>query len=106
MLGCWRGARTVQGRAEERRHIERMLANSRRGASSSLLLHGEAGIGKTTLLEHAAAHADGMRVGGSRASSRRWSSLSEGSISSSCRCSIYSTGCRDRRPGLCAPSSA
>ncbi|MET7802708.1 ATP-binding protein, partial [Streptomyces decoyicus] len=39
-----------------------MLANSRRGASSSLLLHGEAGIGKTTLLEHAAAHADGMRV--------------------------------------------
>ncbi|MEJ8661872.1 ATP-binding protein [Streptomyces sp. MS1.AVA.4] len=52
----------MQGRAEERRHVERMLANSRRGASSSLLLHGEAGIGKTTLLEHAAAHADGMRV--------------------------------------------
>ncbi|MET9410102.1 AAA family ATPase [Streptomyces sp. NPDC002935] len=39
-----------------------MLANSRHGASSSLLLHGEAGIGKTTLLEHAAAHADGIRV--------------------------------------------
>ncbi|MET8285273.1 AAA family ATPase [Streptomyces sp. NPDC005132] len=52
----------MQGRAEERRHIERMLTNSRRGVGSSLLLHGEAGIGKTTLLEHAAAHADGMRV--------------------------------------------
>ncbi len=52
----------MQGRAEERRRIEWMLANSRRGASSSLLLHGEAGIGKTTLLEHAAAHADGLRL--------------------------------------------
>ncbi|WP_329154296.1 AAA family ATPase [Streptomyces sp. NBC_01456] len=52
----------MQGRGEERRHIERILADAHRGEGSAQLLHGEAGIGKTTLLEHAAAHAEGMRV--------------------------------------------
>ncbi|MER6572236.1 AAA family ATPase, partial [Streptomyces sp. NPDC001093] len=52
----------MQGRDEELRRIELMLAGARRGESGALLLHGEAGIGKTALLEHAAAHADGLRV--------------------------------------------
>ncbi|WP_328743056.1 AAA family ATPase [Streptomyces caniferus] len=52
----------MQGREQERRHIERMLADAHRGKSSAQLLHGEAGIGKTTLLEHAVARAEGMGV--------------------------------------------
>ncbi|WEO97602.1 AAA family ATPase [Streptomyces sp. FXJ1.172] len=52
----------MQGRDEELRRIELLLAGARCGESGALLLHGEAGIGKTALLEHAAARADGLRV--------------------------------------------
>jgi DNA-binding CsgD family transcriptional regulator len=50
------------GRHEERREIEQLLDSARRGASGVLVLRGEAGIGKTALLEHAASTANGMRV--------------------------------------------
>ncbi|WP_074313463.1 helix-turn-helix transcriptional regulator [Micromonospora cremea] len=52
----------VQGRAAERDRIDRMLADARDGASSVLLIHGDAGIGKTALLDYAAARASGTRV--------------------------------------------
>ncbi|ANZ20441.1 transcriptional regulator [Streptomyces noursei ATCC 11455] len=52
----------MQGRDEELRRIELLLADARCGESGALLLHGEAGIGKTALLEHAAARAQGLRV--------------------------------------------
>ncbi|MCO1597258.1 LuxR C-terminal-related transcriptional regulator [Micromonospora sp. RHAY321] len=52
----------VQGRAAERDRVDRMLADARGGASSVLLIHGEAGIGKTALLDYATARASGMRV--------------------------------------------
>ncbi|MFF2811540.1 ATP-binding protein [Streptomyces sp. NPDC058000] len=52
----------MQGRDDELRRIESMLADALRGESGALLLHGEAGIGKTALLEHAAACAQGLRV--------------------------------------------
>ncbi|MFF0286567.1 ATP-binding protein [Streptomyces sp. NPDC005262] len=52
----------MQGRAKEQCHIRRILADAHRGESNCLLLHGEAGIGKTTLLECAVAHAEGMSV--------------------------------------------
>ncbi|MFD0623974.1 AAA family ATPase [Streptomyces sanglieri] len=52
----------MQGRAKEQCHIRRMLADARRGESNCLLLHGEAGIGKTTLLDYAVAHAEGVSV--------------------------------------------
>ncbi|RPF30362.1 AAA family ATPase [Streptomyces sp. TLI_185] len=52
----------MQGRDEELRRIELLLADARCGESGVLLLHGEAGIGKTALLEHAAARAEGLRV--------------------------------------------
>ncbi|WP_406157575.1 AAA family ATPase [Streptomyces sp. NBC_01005] len=56
------GERVVQGRANEQCRIRRMLADARRGESNCLLLHGEAGIGKTTLLDYAVAHAEGASV--------------------------------------------
>ncbi|MFF4803360.1 AAA family ATPase [Streptomyces sp. NPDC001351] len=52
----------MQGRDEELRRIELLLAGALRGESGALLLHGEAGIGKTALLEHAAARGEGLRV--------------------------------------------
>ncbi|MFB7576351.1 AAA family ATPase [Streptomyces sp. NPDC056165] len=52
----------MQGRDEELRRIELMLADALRGESGALLVHGEAGIGKSALLEHAAARAEGLRV--------------------------------------------
>ena len=41
------------GRRTEREAIERLLAEARAGRSGSLTVCGEAGIGKTALLEHA-----------------------------------------------------
>ncbi|MFH8640076.1 ATP-binding protein [Streptomyces goshikiensis] len=52
----------MRGRYAERERIERLLAEARRGASGVLLMHGEAGIGKTALLDHAAQQAHGVRV--------------------------------------------
>jgi DNA-binding CsgD family transcriptional regulator len=50
------------GRESEREQIERVLAGARSGSSATLALVGEAGIGKTALLDHAAERAVGMRV--------------------------------------------
>ncbi|MEV5966719.1 AAA family ATPase [Kribbella sp. NPDC051952] len=50
------------GRETERRVIEQLVAGARVGAAGVLLVTGEAGIGKTALLDQAAAHAGGLRV--------------------------------------------
>ncbi|HSK92038.1 MAG TPA: AAA family ATPase [Euzebyales bacterium] len=52
----------VVGRAAERSRLQRLVADAKDGRSRSLVLRGEAGIGKTALLDHAAGVADGMRV--------------------------------------------
>jgi DNA-binding CsgD family transcriptional regulator len=54
--------RVLIGRGQERKEIERALASARSGTSATLALVGEAGIGKTMLLDHAAESAAGMRV--------------------------------------------
>jgi DNA-binding CsgD family transcriptional regulator len=50
------------GRERERREIESAVGRARSGTSATLALVGEPGIGKTMLLDHAAAHATGMRL--------------------------------------------
>lgn len=51
------------GREAERRFIDVLVDGARAGRSGVLVLTGEAGIGKTALLEHAATtSAIGMRV--------------------------------------------
>ncbi|MBB4912298.1 helix-turn-helix transcriptional regulator [Actinophytocola algeriensis] len=50
------------GRDAERRMIEGLVAGARNGQGGVLVITGEPGIGKTTLLDHAAACAAGMRV--------------------------------------------
>jgi DNA-binding CsgD family transcriptional regulator len=49
-------------RTSEREVIDRLLAHAREGQSAVLVMRGEAGIGKTTLLRYAARQASGFRV--------------------------------------------
>ena len=50
------------GRDQERREIELTFSRARAGASAALALVGEAGIGKTALLDWAAEQAEGMQL--------------------------------------------
>jgi len=50
------------GRAPELRAIDEALAAARMGKSSRLVIRGEPGMGKTSLLDHAIAEAGGMKV--------------------------------------------
>ncbi|MFI6321075.1 LuxR C-terminal-related transcriptional regulator [Nonomuraea sp. NPDC050556] len=50
------------GRSGEQVAITKLLESVRTGASGVLVLRGDPGIGKTALLDHAAASADGLRV--------------------------------------------
>jgi DNA-binding CsgD family transcriptional regulator len=50
------------GRSVERNVLDGMLARVREGESESLVIRGEAGIGKTALLRHTARQASGFRV--------------------------------------------
>ena len=50
------------GRTQELAELAALLDQAREGQSASLVLHGEAGIGKSTLLDEAVAAATGFRV--------------------------------------------
>ncbi len=52
----------LHGRAAEQADIERLLDDGRSGHSSILVIQGEAGSGKTALLDHVAANAKGFQV--------------------------------------------
>jgi DNA-binding CsgD family transcriptional regulator len=54
------------GRAAEQGRIDALLARARSGRSETLVLIGDPGIGKTALLEYAAAHAPDFRMGRTR----------------------------------------
>ncbi|GGM76268.1 transcriptional regulator [Lentzea pudingi] len=50
------------GRDGERTHVERLLRDASSGSSAALVVRGDAGIGKSALLDHAVAGAGDMRV--------------------------------------------
>ena len=52
----------LQGRSGEHARLDRLLENVRGGQSAVLVIRGEAGVGKTALLRHAAERASGFRV--------------------------------------------
>ncbi|AYF78647.1 helix-turn-helix transcriptional regulator [Nocardia yunnanensis] len=52
----------LRGREQEQRTLAALIAGARAGDSGVLVLRGEPGIGKTALLDHAAAGADGLRL--------------------------------------------
>jgi DNA-binding CsgD family transcriptional regulator len=52
----------IVGRTAEQSRINRLVAEAKDGRSRSLVLRGEAGIGKTALLDYAESVAGGMRV--------------------------------------------
>src|SRR5229473_2927400 len=57
-----RGASGLLDRGSERDVLERLVTGVRAGQSRVLVLRGEAGIGKTALLEHLSAIAEGCRI--------------------------------------------
>ncbi|MFF5076484.1 AAA family ATPase [Actinoplanes sp. NPDC000266] len=52
----------LRGRRREREALDRLLRDVRGGRSHALVLRGEAGVGKTALLDHLAEQASGLRV--------------------------------------------
>jgi predicted ATP-dependent serine protease len=52
----------LYGRHQERARIAGLLAGARQGRGGALVIRGEAGIGKHTLLADAAAQAAGFRL--------------------------------------------
>ncbi|WP_329529245.1 AAA family ATPase [Streptomyces sp. NBC_01462] len=52
----------LRGRRSERASLEQLVASVREGQSRVLVLRGEAGIGKTALLEYLASHSSGYRI--------------------------------------------
>jgi predicted ATPase len=52
----------LRGRRRESAVLDRLLESVRAGESRVLVVHGEAGVGKSALLEYVAARASGCRV--------------------------------------------
>jgi DNA-binding CsgD family transcriptional regulator/tetratricopeptide (TPR) repeat protein len=57
-----RGGPALRGRSRECESLDRLVADVRRGQSRVLVLRGEAGIGKTALLEYLVGSASGCRI--------------------------------------------
>jgi DNA-binding CsgD family transcriptional regulator len=61
-MAAERHGATLIDRFDERRAIDRLVAAVQAGQSQVLVMHGEAGVGKTVLLDYLAGQASGCRV--------------------------------------------
>ena len=88
---------SLRGRRSECEALDRLLDAVRAGESRALVVRGEAGVGKTALLEYLRRAGVGL-PGGARGGRRspRWSWRSPGCISCARRCWTGSSGCRVR----------
>src|SRR3954454_15373791 len=62
----------LHGRSSECATLDALLADARQGRSGVLLLRGEAGVGKSALLEHVERSADGCRLARSAGVESEW----------------------------------
>jgi AAA ATPase domain len=81
-------------RRTERAALDRLLEEARLGQSGALVVRGEAGIGKTALLEYAAGRAEGCRVLRAVGVESEMELPFAGFTSCVRRCSPGSSGCR------------
>ncbi|MFD4904725.1 ATP-binding protein [Kitasatospora purpeofusca] len=79
-------ARRLLGRQRESETLERLLREVRDGRSRVVVLRGEAGIGKSVLLDHVAARVAGMRWSVRRVSRPSRSSRTRACSGSAPRC--------------------
>src|ERR1700722_14937851 len=97
----------IVGRSTEREVLAGLLARAAEGFSGALVLRGEPGVGKTTLLDDAAAAAmtGGMRI--SRLTGvESETQLGYAALHQSCsRSTVSWSGCRARSVGRCAARS-
>ncbi|PRC41775.1 hypothetical protein C6A85_000000113895, partial [Mycobacterium sp. ITM-2017-0098] len=54
--------RSLRGRVSECARLDELIAAVKPGACQVLVVRGEAGVGKTALLDHAASRSDGFHV--------------------------------------------
>jgi len=90
------------GRERECARLDAVLADARAGVGGALVLRGDPGIGKTALLDHAAARADGMVVLRARGSSPRSNWPTPGCSRCCVRCWARWAGWPRRRRRRCA----
>ncbi len=62
MLRAERRGSGFRGRRRECKALDRLLATARKDCSGVVVVSGEAGVGKTALLEYLAEQADGFRI--------------------------------------------
>ena len=56
------GGNLLVGRRAETGRLDRLLADARSGTSTAVVVRGDAGVGKTALLDYVLGHAAGCRV--------------------------------------------
>ena len=95
------GPPDLRGRSREREVLDDALDRVRGGESAVLVLRGEAGIGKTSLLDTSHIGPQGAGWSASPGSSPSWSCRSRRCTSSAGRCSATSTRCPSTRSRRC-----
>ena len=91
-----RGAAELRGRQVECELLDRLVEAVRQGESQALVLRGEAGVGKTALLDYLAEHASGCVVARATGVQSEMELAFAGLQRCARRCSTTCNGCRVR----------